>query len=688
MTCLHSEMSELFGKSVTLPELLSPAGGLKALEAAIEGGADAVYIGGTSFNARMNAENFNAENIEYAVNLAHRYCVKIYQTINTLVFDRELKDFLKSAEKSAQAGVDAFIVADLGAAAMLHKYFPEIPLHASTQLSAHNSAAGGILQKLGFSRMVPARELSYENIKSIVHNNPLEIEIFIHGALCVSHSGQCLFSSVVGGRSGNRGLCAQPCRLPYSARGGKRKGNPLSLKDMSYANHVTQIIESGVKSLKIEGRMKSAEYVYKVTSIWRRLLDERRNAEKSEMEELAGIFSRDGFTDAYFTSSISEKMLGVRRDKDKEDSRRAEKFKGLSKKIPVSMKVTVDPEKHICLSVFCGEKNVTVYGVKAQKAVSAPIGENSIIRSMSRLGDTSYILENIEINLAPDTMVPVSRLNELRRMAIEALEVEDVRKEKISLPENIVLDKSLKKRERKNSARFLYPEQITKKAKEYFSEIYLPLDKYEINADGFVMPPVITDKEVQNVLESVNKAVSTGAQRALISNIGQIEFLKNHDIETVGDYRLNASNSCTVNELEKLVMKYIILSPELSLPQRRDISGNVCSVVYGRLPLMLLEKCVIKDLYGCESCRKNSPEKITALVDRRGVEFPVIRQFPHRNIVLNSLPTSMSDREDELMRANIVNRHFIFTTETPKEVDMVIDAFEKKTALPFAVRRI
>ena len=275
-----------------LPELLCPAGSREALFAGIEGGADAVYMGGTSFNARINAKNFDFNDMRECAEIAHKYGVKLYQTLNIQIYDKEIDSFVRDAYRSAECGIDAFIVADMGAASLLKKYVPEMPLHASTQMSAHNKDAGFTLQKLGFERLVPARELSLTDIKTMVNENPLEVEIFVHGALCVSHSGQCLFSSLVGGRSGNRGVCAQPCRLPYTCDG--KASYPLSLKDLSLASHVTKIIDSGVHSLKIEGRMKAPEYVLRVAQVWRRLLDEGRNATYDDIKALEEAFSRRG----------------------------------------------------------------------------------------------------------------------------------------------------------------------------------------------------------------------------------------------------------------------------------------------------------------------------------------------------------------------------------------------------------
>ena len=340
-----------------LPELLSPAGSFEALRAAIDGGADAIYMGGTSFNARINAENFSSEHMREAVKLAHAYGVKLYLTLNTMLLDRERDELLRSAEESASYGIDAFIVSDLGAAKLLHEYLPEMPLHASTQMSIHNSDGARFLEKYGFTRVVPARELSRGDIAKMVKGTSLEIEMFIHGALCVSHSGQCLFSSLVGGRSGNRGLCAQPCRLPYGC-GGERAGDkyPLSLKDLSLAEHIEEIIESGVASLKIEGRMKSPEYVRGVTLIWRELLDSGKNASKSDMQSLADFFSRGGFTDSYYRKAVGHGMLGVRSREDKQASQKIEKFNKITRKVPIDMSVRIIKGEPSVLSLSLGEK--------------------------------------------------------------------------------------------------------------------------------------------------------------------------------------------------------------------------------------------------------------------------------------------------------------------------------------------
>ena len=303
-----------------LPELLSPCGSREALEAAAEGGADAVYFGGTMLNARMNAKNFDRDGLAAAVSFCHAKGIMAYVTLNTQIYDRELKSALEYADFLRRAGADALIVADPGLAMLIKKYLPGTELHASTQMTVHSTEGAKLLYGSGFSRVVAARELSSENIRSLCSGSSAEVELFVHGAICVSCSGQCLMSAMLGGRSGNRGECAQPCRMSYNG------GYPLSLKDMCLAGHIPELISSGVRSLKIEGRMKSPAYVYGVTKIYRRLLDEDRNATRDEMNELSRLFSRGGFTDGYFTGRISGDMLGVRSGKDISDSRSVGSF--------------------------------------------------------------------------------------------------------------------------------------------------------------------------------------------------------------------------------------------------------------------------------------------------------------------------------------------------------------------------
>ena len=518
----------------------------------------------------------------------------------------------------------------------------------------------------------------------------LEVEIFIHGAMCVSHSGQCLFSSLVGGRSGNRGLCAQPCRLPY-ANADCRVGDkyPLSLKDMSLASHVREIIESGVSSLKIEGRMKSPEYVRGVTKIWRRLLDGGRDATQEDIRELAELFSRGGFSDGYYTESIGRKMLGVRSEEDKQASREIEKFNKITRKLPVDMYVTLGADMPSRLRIACGEKQATVLGEVPQKAINAPIDCATVRKCMGKLGDSCFALNNIEIALADGLMMPISQLNALRRDAVAALENKMTESKPVKLGEVGLAEPEGRVKTRR-VGRFLSEGQITELARGYFDVILLPLDRFSSAADGFVMPPVVFDSEKERVVELIKRAVDGRAEYAVVTNLGQIEMLKEHapEVKLIADFRFNVGNSYSVKFFEDMQFESVVLSAELTLPQIRDIKGAKAAIVYGRIPLMTLEKCVIKELYGDKNACRICDDGMAEMKDRRGFVFPVVREYPHRNIVLNSLPTQMSDREAELLSAGIEDRHFLFTIESPEEVDRVIEEHKLHRTPTCRVRRI
>ena len=674
MTLLHLKIYKDMRK---LPELLCPAGDMAALQAAVDGGADAVYFGGVDFNARKNAANFDVEGMREAIKLAHAYGVKVYVTQNTLCFDREIKAYLSAAESAIFAGADALIVADIGGASEIKKRFPDCELHASTQMSGHNVAAAIKMAEMGMSRMVCAREMSFEDIKTFTLNSPIEAEVFVHGALCVCHSGQCLFSSLVGGRSGNRGECAQPCRLPYSG------GYPLSLKDNSLALHICELIECGVASLKIEGRMKSPEYVRDVTRIYRRLLDEGRQASGGEMRDLAEIFSRGGFTDGYFTGRINKSMLGVRSDEDKRSTRELEPFNGMTRKIPIDLSVRIVKGEPCRVTMSSGTKTFEyVSDIVPENAINQPLTYESVKKQMTKFGSTPYEVREFSLELDGKVMLPVSVLNRLRRETAEAFSGDGEQTEprvveaELSIPQAKALKLS--------TASFAFPEQITEAAKEYFDIRFLPLDKYSKKANGVSFPAVIFDSEREKVKSMLAEAKKRGAEYALVGNLGHIELAKELGFRIYADFRLNIANNSSAAKAEELGFEGYVISPELSLPQARDMKGAKLALVYGRVPLMLLEKCVGKELGGCDKCNAGR----IALRDRRGAEFPVLREWEHRSVIYNSLPTCMSDKQGLLEKNSLLGRHFIFSVETAAECDKVISAFVSSQPVDGAVRRM
>ena len=669
-------------KRIDRPELLCPAGSPEAFKAAIEGGADAIYVGGTDFNARINAKNFTREELSEAIKLAHAYGVKVYVAANTIIFDKETDAMLRAAEDAYLCGADALIVADLGAAKMIKRRIP-IALHASTQAAGHNAEAAKYLAELGFSRMVCAREMGREELRSFVQGSPIEAEVFVHGALCVCHSGQCLFSSLVGGRSGNRGQCAQPCRLPFK---GAKTEYPLSLKDLSLARYVPELCEMGIASFKIEGRMKSPEYVRDTAMIWRRLIDEGRGADSREMAELAGIFSRGGFTDGYYVNKIDRNMLGVRSEADKRSTDALVPFERITRRVPVSMSASLRVGAPMSLTVSDGSRRVSVEGATPEAARTAPLSVDAVRKNLTKLGSTPYEAKEVSITVDGELMVPLSSVNALRRAAIEALEWKNPRSEADFLPvtkEDIGRTSAAASI---RSAHFYFPERIPNRAREYFDVIFVPLEKYDGSSEGVSLPPVIYDGDMERTRTLLDDAKKRGCKYVLVGNVGHIGLAKNCGLIPWGDLRLNIANSLTARhfggELERM-----ILSPELDIPKLRDIvdnEKNATAIVYGRVPLMVTEKCVGKEISDCKTCTDGG----AVLTDRRGVSFPVLRETGHRSLIVNSVPVYMADRSAELKRAGIFGGHFIFTVESEGEIIEVIDAYENATAPKGSVRRI
>ena len=663
-------------KSKKLPELLAPAGNFECLLAAVEAGADAIYVGGKRFGARAFAKNFDIDELARAAVYCNLHGVKLYVTVNTLVDDKEFPELIKYAAELYRIGVSALIIADLGAIAEIKRCVPGLELHASTQMSVHNTAGAIEAKKLGATRVVLARELPLSEIKSAVRDSGCEIEVFLHGALCVCYSGQCLFSSLVGGRSGNRGECAQPCRLPYN--GGKY---PISLKDLSLADHIPELIEAGIASLKIEGRMKSAEYVYTVTKIYRTLLDEGRCANAKEKEALRRAFSRGGFTDAYLKGTPQAPMTGIRSESDKEDSREVEerRFAPIRRKVTAKVEIRLgEPSK---MTLTDGARTVTAEGAVAAPAENAPLDADSTKARLAKMGNTYLALspEDIELSLDEGVNLAPSALNALRRDAAEKFE--SVSRE---LPEFEYSPRRYAPTpsKPKTTAKF-FSEEAYKNAKaaagdlkKYLDLPFIPVFSGEDSFSedvGVYLPPVIFDKEMEEIKIALEKAKNNGVMYALVGNLGQIELVKSYGLTPIGDFRLNITNSHTAAAYREMGIEFAILSPELTLPKARDVGGSV--ITYGRVPLMITERCFMKDNFGCKNCGA------CALTDRRGEKFPMIREFSHRNIILNSVPTYLGDRTKELTANRITSRHLLFTIESGDEILRVLKAHKQGAPL-------
>lgn len=669
----------------TLPELLAPAGSYEALLAAVEAGADAVYLGGKNFGARAYATNFDNETLQKAITYAHIHGVKVYVTVNTLLYDRELSDALAFCRELYAMGADALIVADLGLVRLLREHLPGMELHASTQMGVHNAQGADEAWRLGCTRVVLARECSLADMSAVIEKCAPECEVFLHGALCVCHSGQCLFSSMVGGRSGNRGECAQPCRLPYNGK----NSYPLSLRDLSLARHIKELIAAGVASLKIEGRMKSPTYVYEVTKIYRTLLDEGRDSQKREDARLDAVFSRGGFTDGYFTGRISAPMTGVRSEEQKEKTRTIEERPFLPKALPIRAEAVLRADAPARLRVSAGETSVQVSGEIPAPAQNAPLTKAGVSARLCKTGGTFFSLapEDLSVELTDGLNLSPGQINALRRDALAALEKE-LTGAPADLPETVgtlVRPASLP-RERRDTALFYDPAVLGELIGErgLLPELcFVLLWRYAeapAGTRGVLFPPVLSEGEYADALRMANDAKAAGATHALVGNLSHIALARDCGLIPVGDFRLNVHNAFTAAAYLALGVEDYILSPELTLPQMRAMGGR--PIVYGRIPLMITERCFVRENGGCDRCGR------FALTDRMGASFPILREYPHRNVIFNSLPTYMGDRREAMRAAGLIGGHFIFSTESAGQIRTVLKAYRDGEPLPFAVRRI
>jgi len=702
-----------------LPELLAPAGTREALDAAIHAGADAVYFGGSRFNARMSADNFDDAAMEDAIRTCAFWGVKSNITLNTLPTERELPEVLRYAEKLARWGADAIICADLGTASLIHRYFPTIDLHASTQCTGHNTDAARFFAALGFSRMVAARELSYADLSTLCRQSPIETELFIHGAMCVSQSGGCLFSALVGGRSGNRGACAQPCRLPYQMDGmadnKKRRSArdeaedfPLSLRDNCLAEHIPELLSLGAASLKIEGRMKSPAYVTGVVRIYRRLLDEGRAATAKEMQELSDLFSRGGsFTDGYYHGTTGRAMRGIRTEADKAATTRAEQSitagRPVMCRIPCNITFTCRTNQPTKLTLSANGKTVSVTGTVPEQAQTRAVTEDDLKKNLTKLGSTPFSAEQVTVTLDDGLMLPLSAVNALRRDAADALEQALHQRNTPDLPPADALYEALSAPKTDafcgdypypKQASFLFADRIPRIARSVYDILYLPLHTFaaapqkalDAGVNGIILPPVIFDSEWRAVEDMLSSAQALGIRHALVCNVGQMERIRKYNFILHGDLRLNVWSAETADVYQNTGLTDLLLSPELTPPQMRDIKSALPHgiITYGRLPMMTLQRCIIREHIGdapmttdhANACRYCDTHPISVMRDRKQMRFPITRMYPHRNIIHNASPLYMADKQEDISRLHAAFVHHMFTTESAAQAEAVIRAYE------------
>lgn len=645
-------------------EILAPAGSMESLIAGVRSGANAVYLGGKMFNARRNAGNFDNEELKNAVEYCHKRGVKVYLTLNILVSDNEMKSAYDTVKYALGVGVDAFIIQDIGAAKMIREHFPQARLHGSTQMSIMTPSGAEYAKELGFSRIVLPREMSLEEIKEIRNSTDLELEIFVHGALCMSVSGQCYLSSMLGSRSGNRGLCAQPCRLPFTAKGDKNEC-ALSLKDLSLIEHLEEL--DGVISLKIEGRMKRPEYVSAaVTAVKKAIAGTYTGADSFN---LRSVFSRSGFTDGYLTASRGKAMFGTRQKEDVVSANDVLKaishnYDNENPLLPMDMHFVCKKDLPCTLTASALGKTVTITGDIPEIAINKPMTAEGLEQRLSKLGGTQFFADNVRVELDDGLIIPVSKINELRRKAVEQIEI---------LPEITVDSKPYEQKtyEQKNSvpyltASFRSAEQIPDR--HPFEHVFIPLDSsledFVDNRAGVVLPRGLfgIENEVKSRLEKLKKA---GVTKVLCGNIGSYQLAKKMGFEVFGDFGLNIYNSESAQQIDNPILSF-----ELTMEQANRINAkNTGVIVYGHIPLMLTRNCPIKSSIGCYACNMRG-----RLTDRKGYEFPVIcSDYPCVEL-LNPIPIYMSDRMHEI-KTDFV--HFYFSTETREEVETIIEMHKK-----------
>ncbi len=664
------------------PEILAPAGSPECVLSAVRSGADAVYLGTKAFNARRGAENFSDAELQKAIEYCRARGVKVHVVLNTLVRDDELELAFDVIRHVCALGADVLILQDVGLSALARECAPSLLRHASTQMSVQTAAGLELLKKLGYSRAVLPRELTKEEIKALRKSTDMQLEVFIHGALCMCVSGQCYMSAMLGSRSGNRGLCAQPCRLPFSA--GEPGRHDLSLKDLSLIGHLEELSKMGIDSFKIEGRMKRPEYVAAAVKSAKEALGGMTGTETQE--KLRAVFSRSGFTDGYFENARGPLMFGTRRKEDvvsasaKVLSSLRNLYSKETPRVPVSFFLTVLEGEELSLSARSGSKTVFVSSCCVpEKALNAPTSEERLKEWLSKCGSTPFYPEEIEIELDEGLSVPASAVNALRREALEKLEnaLKAVKPCNFTAAEFKIRPHTA--REKKTFHLVLSSAEQLPQNLENVENLYFPLEIEEKYVEsvknkgitvGVSVPRLLCGAE-EKAQRLLLRAKNLGITAALCGTLDAVAIARKCGLEVHLGFSMNVFNSLSVLEFERIGVKSITLSPELTLAQCAAIGGEVQRgiIAYGRLPLMLTRNCPVKNAVSCAECRKKG-----ALTDRMGVSFPVMCHGNYQEI-LNSRPIYMGDRTEEIKNIDFMS--FLFTREKAKSVDAVLDAYRK-----------
>lgn len=686
-------------------ELLAPAGNLEIFKGVIESGADAVYVGGSMFGARAYANNFTEEELLEAIDFAHLRGVKVYLTVNTLIKNSELSKLYDYLLVYYKRGLDAVIVQDIGVVKAIHEYFPSMEIHTSTQMTVTGADGVRFLSQFGVTRVVMAREVSLAEMKRIHEETGMELEAFVHGALCYSYSGQCLFSSILGGRSGNRGRCAQPCRLPYTVEG-KKDEYILSLKDMCGIKALDKLHDAGVYSLKIEGRMKQLEYACGVVKYYRSYIDSKKPVSDADYERIKALGNRCGFTDRYYFDHNGSDMVTYVKPNFVSNAAEPSPEK---RKLSIEGELVLREGEPGSLTVKRGDVTYKASIEPVSAALKAPLDKKAAIDRINKTGDTDFEFSHIKAQIGENVFVPNGALNKLRRDAISGL-----------------CDKLLKKYYR-NDARYVdissmceLPEHVVKSdathedgavnAKDYtticscmtraqldtlisyecFDVFYLDFDMYDRKtliqqfADD-VKSLTKRNKKVYLMLPTIFRADSSDYFVSIAKELDKVSFegfvVKNYEelylTENLftGKKVILDHNMYTFNDVSRSVFFEHGVSGDTvplelnskEIMHRNNIGSQM--IVYGYYPLMTTANCVHKNTKGCDK-----KQKLIYLKDRYNKSFAVCNNCKEcYNTIYNSLPTMLTKNISKLKEAGIRSFRYSFTIETPKQIKAVMD---------------
>lgn len=713
-------------------ELLAPAGNYESFLGAVHAGADAVYLGGEKFSARAYASNFSTEELCRAIRYAHLSGRKVYLTLNTLIKEPEFAGIKEYLTPFYEEGLDGIIIQDMGVFSYVRENFPLLPLHISTQAMVTGARGASFFKKQGAVRIVPARELSLEEIKTVKRETGVELETFIHGAMCYCYSGQCLFSSIAGGRSGNRGRCAQPCRLPYrlTAEGKQyfaKDSYPLSLKDMCTVEDIPSLIRAGIDSFKIEGRMKKPEYAAGVTSVYRKYIDafyeygnEDRPVEQQDLKKLSAIYIRSGVENGYYFRHNGSGMITLASpaysgsDENVLEEIR-EKFLIPEEKMGISVIVHGRVGKPLSLTLHCQNQEVTVKGPVVEASLKQPVEHSVLKERICRFGNTFFEVKECLIQADENIFVPLKALNELRRKAGRLLEdailkqkndtVKDNFGEKTQKSETIKEKKKPTENEPAGFCVFISTEEQWEACSKKFHEfrrIYIDSDLYlklVQNEKGcrelsglrnktplFAALPFVARERDEAYFEKLWEQIKKNpVDGFLVRNFEELGWLTEQKVSRLsvafdaGMYGFNVSAVRFFRSVEEIRPDTVCLPYELNFREKKQLMKQTPDVlyeqvVYGRIPMMVTANCLLKT---AERCQEGNKRNMT-LTDRQRHDFPVDAVCSHcYNVIWNCLPLSL---HNQLQEYEACLKRLQLTTETAAQTEQILDYFMDQSA--------